>query len=152
MRALLQRVSEASVAVDGETIAAIDQGLLVLLGIFPHDGRTEIDWLVDKILGLRIFADAASRMNLSVMDVAGSVLVISQFTLAADTRQGRRPGFSTAARPPLAQCLYDEFLSVMRSQWDKVECGRFGADMQVTLINDGPVTFLLENPETAQSS
>jgi D-tyrosyl-tRNA(Tyr) deacylase len=152
VRALLQRVSEASVAVDGETIAAIDQGLLVLLGIFPHDGRTEIIWLVDKILGLRIFADAASRMNLSITDVAGSVLVISQFTLAADTRKGKRPGFSTAAPPPLAQRLYDEFLSVMRAQWDKVECGRFGADMQVTLINDGPVTFLLENPETARSS
>jgi D-tyrosyl-tRNA(Tyr) deacylase len=146
VRALLQRVSGASVAIDGETIATIDQGLLVLLGVFPLDSQAEIDWLVDKTLGLRIFADAAGRMNLSVQDVAGSVLVISQFTLAADTRKGKRPGFSTAAAPAMAKRLYEDYLTALRARWDKVASGRFGADMQVSLVNDGPVTIFLEHP------
>lgn len=146
MRALLQRVSRASVEVDAETIARIGQGLVVFLGIFPDDDRLGVDYLVEKLLGLRMFADAAGLMNLSVRDVAGAVLVVSQFTLAADTRRGRRPGFSSAARPELAQELYEQFLSTLRDRHSAVHGGRFGADMQVALVNDGPVTFLLETP------
>ena len=146
MRALLQRVSRASVEVDAETIARIGQGLVVFLGIFPDDDRLGVDYLVEKVLGLRMFADAAGLMNLSVRDVAGAVLVVSQFTLAADTRRGRRPGFSSAAPPELAQELYEQFLSTLSERHAEVESGRFGSDMQVALVNDGPVTFLLETP------
>ena len=146
MRALLQRVSRASVEVDAETIARIGQGLVVFLGIFPDDDRLGVDYLVEKVLGLRMFADAAGLMNLSVRDVAGAVLVVSQFTLAADTRRGRRPGFSSAAPPELAQELYEQFLSTLSDRHRAVHGGRFGADMQVALVNDGPVTFLLETP------
>lgn len=144
MRALLQRVSSASVAVGGTTIAGIERGLLVFLGVFPDDTRAQADWLADRVLGLRIFADADKPMNRSVVDVAGGVLVVSQFTLAADVSHGRRPGFSTAAPPALAERLYEDFLAALRSRHDRVAAGRFGADMQVALVNDGPVTFLLE--------
>ncbi len=144
MRVLLQRVSDASVSVDGETVSSIGRGLLVFLGVERGDTEVEVDWLVDKTLGLRIFADADELMNHSVMDVSGGVLVVSQFTLAADTSRGRRPGFSTAALPEVAQGLYECFVTRMRDRWSKVSEGRFGADMQVTLTNDGPVTFLLE--------
>lgn len=144
MRVLLQRVSDASVSVDGETVSSIGRGLLVFLGVEKGDTEVEVDWLVDKTLGLRIFADADELMNRSVMDVGGGVLVVSQFTLAADTSRGRRPGFSTAALPKVAEGLYEYFVTRMRDRWSKVREGRFGADMQVTLTNDGPVTFLLE--------
>lgn len=144
MRVLLQRVSDASVSVDGETVSSIGRGLLVFLGVERGDTEVEVDWLVDKTLGLRIFADADELMNHSVMDVSGGVLVVSQFTLAADTSRGRRPGFSTAALPEVAEGLYEYFVTRMRDRWSKVSEGRFGADMQVTLTNDGPVTFLLE--------
>lgn len=144
MRVLLQRVSDASVSVDGETVSSIGRGLLVFLGVERGDTEVEVDWLVDKTLGLRIFADADGLMNHSVMDVSGGVLVVSQFTLAADTSRGRRPGFSTAALPEVAEGLYEYFVTRMRDRWSKVSEGRFGADMQVTLTNDGPVTFLLE--------
>jgi D-tyrosyl-tRNA(Tyr) deacylase len=144
MRALLQRVSEASVAVDGEVIAAIGPGLLVFIGVYPQDGDEETHWLVDKILGLRIFPDADKPMNASVMDVGGELLVVSQFTLAADTSKGKRPGFSTAAVPEHADPVYHRFVARMVDQYPRVASGRFGADMQVALVNDGPVTFLLE--------
>lgn len=144
MRVLLQRVSDASVSVDGETVSSIGRGLLVFLGVERGDTKVEVDWLVDKTLGLRIFADADELMNRSVMDVGGGVLVVSQFTLAADTSRGRRPGFSTAALPEVAEVLYEYFVTRMRDRWSKVSEGRFAADMQVTLTNDGPVTFLLE--------
>ncbi len=144
MRVLLQRVSDASVSVDGETVSSIGRGLLVFLGVERGDTEVEVDWLVDKTLGLRIFADADELMNHSVMDVSGGVLVVSQFTLAADTSRGRRPGFSTGALPEVAEGLYEYFVTRMRDRWSKVSEGRFGADMQVTLTNDGPVTFLLE--------
>ncbi|MEM8766489.1 MAG: D-aminoacyl-tRNA deacylase [Pseudomonadota bacterium] len=144
MRALLQRVSEAQVDVAGETVGAIDQGLLVFLGVFPEDGDAEIEWLVEKLLGLRIFADDDKAMNRSVVDVGGGVLVVSQFTLAADTRRGKRPGFSTAAPPEHAEACYERFVELLRSRHAPVATGRFGADMQVSLTNDGPVTFLLE--------
>ena len=144
MRALLQRVSEASVSVDGEVVAQINAGLLVLLGIYPDDGRAEIDYLVDKLLGLRIFPDDSKPMNRSVTDIDGGVLVVSQFTLAADTSRGRRPGFSNAAPPEIAEPLYEEFLETLGQRWPQTKAGIFGADMQVALINDGPVTILLE--------
>ncbi len=144
MRALLQRVSEASVVVAGETVGAIDQGVLVFLGIYPNDTEQEIAWLVDRVLGLRIFADEEKPMNRSVADIGGGVLAVSQFTLAADVSRGRRPGFSTAAPPEIAEPLYERFLNELRSRHAPVAAGVFGADMQVSLINDGPVTFLLE--------
>jgi D-tyrosyl-tRNA(Tyr) deacylase len=137
-------VSEASVSVSGSEVARIGNGLLVLLGIYPSDAQAEIDWLADKILGLRIFPDAAKPMNLGVMDVQGELLVISQFTLAADVSRGRRPGFSSAAPPEIAEPLYEGFVQALTDRWPKVASGRFGADMQVALVNDGPVTFLLE--------
>ena len=144
MRALLQRVSEARVAVDGETIAGIDRGLLVFLGVYPTDGTAEVEWIAEKVLRLRVFADTAGLMNASVMDVAGGVLVVSQFTLAADTSRGRRPGFSTAAPPEIAEPVYEQFLAALRHRWSHVAAGIFGADMMVSLVNDGPVTLLLE--------
>lgn len=144
MRALLQRVSEASVTVDGETVGAIDVGLLVFLGIFPDDTEAELEWMADRILGLRIFAGDEKPMNRSVVDVQGGVLVVSQFTLAADVSRGKRPGFSTAAPPEVARPLYERFLELLRLRHQSVAAGVFGADMKVALVNDGPVTFLLE--------
>jgi D-tyrosyl-tRNA(Tyr) deacylase len=137
-------VANASVAVAGETVGAIDQGLLVFLGVYPTDTEAEIEWLTGKILGLRIFADQEKPMNRSVVDIHGGILVISQFTLAADLSRGNRPGFSSAAPPETAEPLYDRFLDILRDRYSPVEAGIFGADMQVALVNDGPVTFLLE--------
>lgn len=144
MRALLQRVSEASVTVDGEIVGAIDAGLLVFLGVYPNDSEAELEWMADKILGLRIFADDEKAMNRSVVDVGGGVLVVSQFTLAADVSRGKRPGFSTAAAPEISEPLYLRFLEILRARHEPIAAGVFGADMQVALVNDGPVTFLLE--------
>lgn len=143
MKVLLQRVSEASVEVAGECVASIGAGLLALVGVAPGDGEQQLQWLADKTLGLRIFPDEAKPMNLSVTDVSGELLVVSQFTLAADTSRGRRPGFSGAAAPQHAEAVYDRFVEVLRDTMP-VQTGVFGADMQVSLINDGPVTFLLE--------
>ncbi len=147
MRALLQRVSEASVRVDGEVVGAIDAGLLVFLGVYPDDGKSELEWMADKILGLRIFPDAEKAMNRSVVDVGGGLLVVSQFTLAADLSRGKRPGFSTAAPPEVAEPLYLQFLEMLKERHQPVAAGVFGADMQVALVNDGPVTFLLEREQ-----
>ncbi len=144
MKALLQRVSEASVSVAGERIAAIGPGLLVLLGVEPGDGAGQSDWLAAKTLALRIFPDADKPMNRSVVDIGGEVLVVSQFTLAADTSRGNRPGFSSAAPPTLAEPMYEDFVARLRASYARVATGRFGADMQVALVNDGPVTLLLE--------
>ena len=147
MRVLLQRVLSASVAVDGEQIAGIGRGLLAFVGVFPNDTETQVNWLADKTLGLRIFPEAGSAadtMNASVVDVAGELLVVSQFTLAADVSRGRRPGFSTAAPPERAEQVYEQFVTRLRAAGSAVQTGRFGADMQVELVNDGPVTFLLE--------
>jgi D-tyrosyl-tRNA(Tyr) deacylase len=144
MRAVVQRVSSASVTVHDETVASIGCGLLIFLGIFPDDGDAELDWMADKILGLRIFPGDDKPMNQSVVDVAGGVLVVSQFTLAADTSRGKRPGFSTAAPPELAEPIYDRFVERLAERYPRVASGRFGADMQVALVNDGPVTFLLD--------
>jgi D-tyrosyl-tRNA(Tyr) deacylase len=143
--ALLQRVTQASVDVDGARIAAIGQGLLVFVGVFPQDTVAVAQALADRTLDLRIFADAAKPMNRSVVDVGGAVLVVSQFTLAANTRRGRRPSFDTAAPPEQAQALYEVFVERIRERLGVVATGRFGADMQVALVNDGPVTFLLSS-------
>jgi D-aminoacyl-tRNA deacylase len=143
MLALLQRVSSASVVIAGETVGAIDQGLLVLLGVQRNDDRARCEKLAAKVARYRMFADAQGRMNRSVADVAGSVLVVSQFTLAADTIKGLRPSFTPAAEPVLAESLYGYFVECIKREVATVQTGRFGADMQVSLCNDGPVTFLL---------
>lgn len=147
MKALLQRVSSATVEVGGKQIAGIQSGLLVFLGVAAGDTQEQVNWLADKVTGLRIFpgqsADVAKPMDRSVVDVGGEILVVSQFTLAADTSRGRRPGFSTAAAPELAEPLYEAFVAELRKTIP-VQTGQFGADMQVALVNDGPVTFLLE--------
>jgi D-aminoacyl-tRNA deacylase len=144
MKALLQRVSQACVEIDGESQGRIGPGLLVLLGLDRSDDRAIGDAMLDKLLAYRLFADSEGKMNLSVADVAGGVLLVSQFTLSADTRKGLRPGFSGALAPPEAEQLYDYMLARLRTLHPEVAAGRFGADMQVSLTNDGPVTFLLE--------
>jgi len=144
VRVLLQRVSRASVSVDGEVIAAIASGLLVLLGVYPEDTSKEVVWLAEKTLSLRIFPDENKPMNRNVVDVGGGVLVVSQFTLAADLSRGNRPGFSRVAAPQLAESIYERFVTELSARHAPIAAGRFGADMQVALVNDGPVTFLLE--------
>lgn len=144
MKALIQRVAQAHVEVAGDVVGRIDQGLLVLVGIEPEDTQSTADKLLQRLLKYRIFSDAEGRMNCSVQDVAGGLLLVSQFTLAADTRKGLRPGFSTAAAPAAAQQLFEYLLGQAANSHTPVASGRFGADMQVHLINDGPVTFLLE--------
>ncbi len=145
MRALLQRVTRASVTVEGQQIGAIGPGLLVLVCAMQGDTAAEADRLAGRIARLRIFADSDGRMNLSIRDTGGAVLAISQFTLAADTRRGNRPGFSAAAAPDLGRQLYDHFLVALAHQGREVERGEFGADMQVALVNDGPVTIWLDS-------
>lgn len=148
MRVLLQRVTRASVTVEQRKVAEIGTGLLVFVGVEPKDTSVQVAKLVDKTLGLRIFpGDDPTQpkdMDRSVLDVAGEVLVVSQFTLAGDTSKGKRPGFSTAAPPALAEPLFDEFVASMRASYSRVQQGVFGADMQVALVNDGPVTFVLD--------
>ena len=146
MRALLQRVSRASVDVDGAEIASIGNGLLVFLGVFRDDDEAAAKRLAARTLAARIFADDRKPMNRSVQDVGGAVLVVSQFTLAADTKRGNRPGFGPAAPPEIAEPLYERYLSALREGGGQVATGRFGAAMQVALVNDGPVTILLETP------
>ena len=144
MKALLQRVTQARVDVAGETIGAIDQGLMVLIGIEPQDTQAAADKMLHKLLNYRVFSDADGKMNLSLMDVNGGLLLVSQFTLAADTKSGMRPSFSKAAPPALGAALFEYLAIKAKTLHPAVETGRFGADMQVHLINDGPVTFLLE--------
>ena len=144
MIGLLQRVSEASVSVDGEIIGAIGQGLMVLVGVEKGDSEAEADRLLQRLLGYRIFTDADGKMNLSLKEVQGGLLLVPQFTLAADTKKGARPSFSSAAAPDHGQKLFEYFLSQAKQQHTTVASGRFGADMQVSLVNDGPVTFWLQ--------
>lgn len=144
MKAVIQRVSHASVTVDEKVIGAIEQGFLVLLGIGTEDTKADVDRIVKKMAGLRIFADAEGKTNLSLKDVNGSLLVISQFTLYADCRKGNRPNFLQAAAPAMAEELYEYFVSVCRNYIPHVETGSFGAHMQVELLNDGPFTIILE--------
>ena len=143
MKALIQRVSKASVAIAGETRSTIDTGLLVLLGVEKNDNQKIANRLIDKLLTDRGFPDEAGKMNRSVQDINGEILLVSQFTLAADTRSGTRPGFSRAAEPLLAKELYQHAIACL-DQRIKLKTGEFGADMQVSLVNDGPVTFMLE--------
>ncbi len=144
MRVLLQRVQQASVRVNGETIGAIGPGLLLLVGIRNGDTETEARWLAEKCIHLRIFSDEAGRFNRSLLDVRGEILAVSQFTLYGDARRGRRPGFTDAAPPEISEPLYERFVSYLRESGLRTETGRFGAHMQVHLVNDGPVTLLLE--------
>jgi len=145
MRVCVQRVSEASVEIDGKTVGAIGPGLLVLLGIGHSDTPAEVTQLVDKIVNLRVFADDEDKMNRSLLDIHGQMLVISQFTLWGDCRKGRRPSFVQAADPEVAEPLYERFVDEVRGQGVVTETGRFGAMMQVHLVNDGPVTLVIES-------
>ena len=146
MRIVLQRVSEASVKIDGSIKGVIDCGLVVLLGIEAADSEVDADWLISKISGLRIFSDSEGKMNLSIQDINGAFLVISQFTLFASTKKGNRPSYIQAARPEQAIPLYEYFVSKLKSETNlKVETGIFGADMKVSLINDGPVTISIDS-------
>ena len=144
MRALLQRVSRASVTVEGQTISTIGKGLLILLGVGHGDGEEQARFLSDKIAGLRVFDDEQGKTNLSVQDVQGEALVVSQFTLYADTRKGRRPSFIDAALPALAEPLVDRFVELLRGHGIPTQTGKFGAHMEVEIHNDGPVTIWLE--------
>lgn len=150
MRALIQRVSQASVVVEGNTIGSIGQGILILLGITHTDTEKDIDFLVKKITQLRIFTDEAGKMNLSVQDIKGELLIISQFTLYADYAKGNRPSYMRSAPPAVAIPLYEQAIVAFRAAFSgKVATGEFGADMKVSLLNDGPVTIMLDS-ETAK--
>lgn len=145
MRAVVQRVSRAQVTVAGEISGKIDKGLLVLLGVADGDTSEDVAFLAPKIAGLRVFEDAAEKMNLALADVGGKMLVVSQFTLLGDCRKGRRPGFDAAARPEVAEPLYEEFVATVRATGLVVETGRFQQFMEVELVNDGPITLLLDS-------
>ncbi|MDQ0205413.1 D-aminoacyl-tRNA deacylase [Alkalicoccobacillus murimartini] len=144
MRVILQRSKEASVTVNGEQIGAIEHGLVLLVGITHEDTETEVNDIVEKVINLRIFEDEDGKMNLSLVDTGGSILSISQFTLYGDTKKGRRPSFTKAAKPDVAEVLYDQFNASLLAKGIHVETGRFGADMKVQLVNDGPVTLIVE--------
>jgi D-tyrosyl-tRNA(Tyr) deacylase len=147
MKAVIQRVSQCRVTVKGEEIGAIGTGLLVLLGVAQNDAGADADWLADKIVGLRIFEDRHGKMNRSIADVNGRMLVVSQFTLLGDSRKGRRPSFVKAAPPDKAEALYRRFVQRVGQRGIGVETGRFGAAMKVSLINDGPVTLIISSPQ-----
>lgn len=144
MIGLLQKVNSARVDVDGTPVAAIGPGLLVLVGVTAADGDGNADRLAERLLSYRVFPDDQGRMNLSLLDIEGEILLVPQFTLAADTRKGRRASFATAAPPDRAATLFDRLLATTRQRYGRATAGRFGADMQVSLVNDGPVTFWLE--------
>jgi D-tyrosyl-tRNA(Tyr) deacylase len=144
MRVLLQRVSRAEVRIDGEVVGRVGRGFCLLVGFTHGDGADQVDWMADKVIGLRLFGDDEGKMNLALEDVGGALLVVSQFTLYGDARKGRRPSFIDAARPEEAEGLYELFVERLRSRGVKVETGRFGAMMDVDLVNDGPVTLWLE--------
>ena len=148
MRAIVQRVTRASVAVDGEIVGEIGNGLVVLLGIARDDSKDDADYLAPKIVSLRIFDDAEGRMNVSVKDIDGGLLVVSQFTLYGDVRRGLRPSWSDAAAPEIAEPLYDYFVESSRKLLGRIETGSFRKTMQVELVNDGPVTILLDSRKT----
>lgn len=147
MKAVVQRTTRAGVSIDGETVGRIDRGLLVLLGIEPDDGEADIEYMVKKCSGLRIFEDENGKMNLSVQDVGGSILLVSQFTLLGDARKGNRPSFTGAAVPEKAIPIYERVIFELAKRLP-VQTGVFGADMQVELVNDGPVTILLDSKRT----
>jgi len=148
MRAVVQRVKRAGVQVEGNTVASIDRGLLVFLGVGRDDGEGDLVWLMDKIIGLRIFEDDAGKMNRSLQDVKGEILLVSQFTLYGDCRKGRRPSFSEAASPEIGMYWYERALNYLKARDIPVQAGIFQANMQVELVNDGPVTILLDSKKT----
>lgn len=145
MRAVVQRASKASVTINGQETGKIEAGLVVLLGIHPDDTPKEVDWMADKLIHLRIFADSDGKMNLSATDIGADMLIVSQFTLYGDCRKGRRPGYSAAAPPDIAEPIYQELVAAVRQRGIHVETGTFQAEMQVELVNDGPVTLLLDS-------
>ena len=147
LRLVIQRVTEASVTIAGECVGTIDRGLVVLIGIGQGDTVQTVDRLIEKLINLRVFADESGKMNRSVIEIKGSLLLISQFTLYADCRKGRRPAFTAAAAPDQAKTLYETFVERCRDTGVPVACGIFAADMQVSLINDGPVTILLDSSD-----
>ena len=144
MRAVIQRVKEAKVEVDQKIVGQIKQGILVLFGCHKDDTDNQIDYLLDKLINMRIFSDENDKMNLSIKDIDGDILVVSQFTLLADTKKGRRPSFINSMEPKKANEFYEKFISKLKEHIKKVSTGIFGANMQVSLINDGPVTFVLD--------
>ncbi len=146
MKSLLQRVSSASVKVQEEVVGKIDSGLLVLLGVGHHDGEAQVRWMADKLVGLRVFEDDQGKMNLSLQDVGGQMLVVSQFTLWGDCRKGRRPSFVDAAPPERAEQLYEAFVKAVQERGISVETGQFRQHMEVSLVNQGPVTLMVETP------
>ncbi len=148
MRAVVQRVSQANVKVDGKIVGEINKGLLVFLGVGKEDDDKDLDYMIDKILGLRIFEDENGKLNLSLMDIQGELLVISQFTLYGNVKKGKRPSFTDAADPDIANKYYELFIEKAREKGVKTEHGIFGADMKVSLINDGPVTILIDSYKT----
>ena len=145
MKVVVQRVSEASVTVNGEVVGRIGQGLMLLVGVGHEDGEQDVVWMADKLAGLRIFEDEDEKMNLSVEDVKGEILSVSQFTLYGDCRKGKRPNFMAAARPEQAEALYEQFNARLRAKGLTIETGKFGAMMDVALINDGPVTLIVDS-------
>lgn len=147
VKAILQRVSTAKVDIDGATVAQIDKGLMLLLGVVEGDGVDEADFLAEKSVGLRIFEDENGKMNRSLSDVEGALLVVSNFTLCADARHGRRPSFTNSAKPETANALYERFIAAAKDLGVPVQSGRFGADMLVSIVNDGPVTIILDTKE-----
>lgn len=152
MRAVIQRVSKASVSNEGEVVGSIGKGLLVLLGVHTTDSPAESAWMAAKIAGLRIFPDPQGKMNLSVEEINGAVLVVSQFTLYGDCQKGRRPSFIEAGRPETAIPLYEAFINELKGRGIEVQTGRFGAHMLVELVNEGPVTLVLDTPARAEES
>ena len=144
MRVVVQRASRAAVRVDGQTVGAIGRGFVVLAGFHAADGDVQLQWMAEKLIGLRVFGDAEGKMNLALGDVGGALLVISQFTLYGDVQKGRRPSFIDAAPPAVAEPLYERFVAILRGLGASVETGRFGAMMDVELVNDGPVTVVIE--------
>ena len=147
MKAVIQRVLSASVSIGGKQISFINQGFLILLGVLKKDNSLDLDYLVKKTTGLRVFKDKDENMNLSIQDVSGEVLVVSQFTLCADTKKGRRPSFINAAPPKIAESIYQQYCEKLREENISVQMGQFGAMMEVKLINDGPVTIVLNSRE-----
>ncbi len=147
MKCVIQRVKNASVTIEGRVKGKIEKGILVLLGVCDADTDADIKWMADKIIGLRIFSDENDKMNLSLSDVNGGLLIVSQFTLFGDCKKGRRPDFTSAGKPDFAREMYNKFTEYCRTRTDVVETGEFGADMQVSLLNDGPVTLILNSKE-----
>jgi D-tyrosyl-tRNA(Tyr) deacylase len=145
MRVIIQRVSEASVSIDSQVKAKIGYGLMILVGISTEDNHEDIDWLTQKIINLRVFNDENGKMNLSLLDVKGEVLLISQFTLFASTKKGNRPSFIQSAKPEIAVPLYEQFIESLKATGIEIKTGRFGADMKVSLTNDGPVTIIIDS-------